>query len=375
MKRVNDASSRPGDFARSRLAPNRRQNAALFAVFAAISKLVGRGRRTRRKKTARAAPAPCPGTTALPNYRFLTPCFPAQKPSCQLPGFDASVLHRFRFLFSEFCLLFSRRQNPVVCTRRNMPEMQASKTGSWRKKNFRRFRVRAARRMVMISREELTMKIRTNKNGFTLWEAIAIVVVLVILAAVLLSIEINPIDHAPGTVLKRHGRGIWAAIITANSERAPLGLPLVWPQEMSFTGTNTSTAYFQRLMADTNGVATTNINAQLVSDLTVWELAGAGVSSAPSPSNFKAANNAWCVTCVGTNTPPETTFLFTRNLDVGAVLCSTSRPTFVSSELALKHRAIWVTMNGACLEAREKYLTTADLLVPSNCPPVAVMRP
>jgi hypothetical protein len=48
----------------------------------------------------------------------------------QLPGFDASILKRFGFLFSAFCLLYLRRQNPVVGNGAKMPEFMASKTGS-----------------------------------------------------------------------------------------------------------------------------------------------------------------------------------------------------------------------------------------------------
>jgi hypothetical protein len=48
----------------------------------------------------------------------------------QLPGFDASILKSFCFLFYEFCLLFSRRQNPAVGDRRLAAEMEASKPGS-----------------------------------------------------------------------------------------------------------------------------------------------------------------------------------------------------------------------------------------------------
>ena len=77
--------------------------------------------------------------TEKANYRFLTPllrvlrafmaslCLPFQ-----LPVFDASVLDRFCFLFSKFCLLFSRRQNPVVQFVSAAAKMEASESGSWR---------------------------------------------------------------------------------------------------------------------------------------------------------------------------------------------------------------------------------------------------
>jgi hypothetical protein len=64
------------------------------------------------------------------NYRILTPLNVRDGSGLRLPVFDASVLTRFCFLFSEFCLLFSRRQNPVVSQRFRGVIFEASKTGS-----------------------------------------------------------------------------------------------------------------------------------------------------------------------------------------------------------------------------------------------------
>jgi hypothetical protein len=47
-----------------------------------------------------------PSRAACASWRFFS--------ACQLPVFDASILNPICFLFSEFCLLFPRRQNPVV---------------------------------------------------------------------------------------------------------------------------------------------------------------------------------------------------------------------------------------------------------------------
>jgi hypothetical protein len=67
---------------------------------------------------------------AVTNLAVLTPRFPARNPPCQLPVSDASVSHRFCFLFSEFCLLSPRRQKPAVGFTDARPQTQASKPGS-----------------------------------------------------------------------------------------------------------------------------------------------------------------------------------------------------------------------------------------------------
>jgi hypothetical protein len=72
--------------------------------------------------------------TPASNYRFLTPGFTACFAARQLPGFDASVLNPFCFLFSEFGLLLRRRRNPVVEMAEKSPENQnnaASEPGSF----------------------------------------------------------------------------------------------------------------------------------------------------------------------------------------------------------------------------------------------------
>jgi len=50
---------------------------------------------------------------------------------CQtLPVFDAAILNHFCFLFSDFCLLFLRRQKPVVGDDAKTPGIMASEIGS-----------------------------------------------------------------------------------------------------------------------------------------------------------------------------------------------------------------------------------------------------
>jgi len=271
----------------------------------------------------------------------------------------------FLFLVYVAGTRLSRRQCGYYTTNRRRPV----------ERTIGRFRVRDEERLGIISGEEMDMNIRTDRNGFTIWEAIGCVVVLVILVMAFIPAITPNIDAARAMQLKTNGRGIWFAIASANADREAAGLPPVWPQEMGFTVTNTSTVYFRRLMSDSSGKPIEDIKARLVSELAPDKLAGAGLPYAKTAAAFTATNNAWCVTCVSSSTPPNTTFLFSRNLDVDTVLSSTSRPVFVASKLTLNNRAFWVTCAGSCFDAREKWLTNADLLVPTNCPPVAVMRP
>lgn len=214
-----------------------------------------------------------------------------------------------------------------------------------------------------------------DRHGLTLVEVLAIIVVLAVLAAAIPCCPERSIEQAKCTALKNKARGVWMEVVSANAEREPLGLPSVWPQEMGFAATNSSTAYFQRLMSDTNGCPTEDANAQLTF-LQPQMLAGCGVPVAPSARQFGASNNVWCVTRVCSSTPPDAVFLFTRNLAVGAVLTSTSATRILSTKPALNinKRAVWITCGGGVYDARQKFLS-AKGLVSSNCPPLAVMRP
>ena len=232
------------------------------------------------------------------------------------------------------------------------------------------------------------MNIRTDRNGFTLLEAVAIICVLTILATALWPAMTSAMDNARATEMKNKGRRIWAAILAANYERAPLGLSPVWPQEMGFTGTNTSTAYFRSLLIKTNVVGMGFLDGyvekkQLALALTLDDLSGIGVPVAKSADEFTSANNAWCVTCINSNTPAATPFLFLRNLNAENILSSTSRMSLASSKTPIHFfdRTVFITRSGVCSELRNYWIgriecgENPNYFCPTNCPPVAVMRP
>ena len=216
-----------------------------------------------------------------------------------------------------------------------------------------------------------------NRNGLSLVELVVVLAATCLLLAAVPATYDPSVEAARARTMKARGRGIWLAVVTANAEREPLDMPPVWPKEMGLSGTDSSTDYFRRLLSsspDAPAPVETPMD-RVASDLTLAMLAGVGVPPAASAASLAASNNAWCVTCVGNDSPPETAFLFLRNVDAGPVLSAASRVKPAGGpELNLNGRTVWITRGGACLDARFEMLTGA-LLCPTNCPPVTVMRP
>ena len=59
-------------------------------------------------------------------------------------------------------------------------------------------------------------------------------------------------------------------------EREARGLPVLWPRDLGFTGKESSTDYFRRLLADEAGVITEDAERRLVADLGYWSFIGPG---------------------------------------------------------------------------------------------------
>jgi len=206
----------------------------------------------------------------------------------------------------------------------------------------------------------------TQRKGLTLIEVLAIVVVVFILVTASFPVISAAIASPKDTSIKNRGRGIWTDVLSANAEREPLGKTSVWPRVHGFDRLKTSTEYFCFLMSDANGCLTTNMYQQIASDLSSHVLGGDGVPVALSPLQFTKTNNAWSVVCVGDDTPPESPFLITRNVDVGARANHTTVPKLTNILPFKKERAVWVTCGGACFDARPRYLTTEQLFPATN---------
>ena len=200
----------------------------------------------------------------------------------------------------------------------------------------------------------------TRRSGLTMIEAIVILVVMLVLASAFdLFFDSSSIDAAKATMMKNRGRGIWVAVVSANAEREASGTNDVWPKDLGFDKSRTSTEYFRLLMSDTNGCTTTNQSQQVASDLRTDMLGGVGVPYAASPGSFTKANNAWAALCVGDDTPSEEPFLVTRNVDIGRVASASSAITLKEAKPFGRERAVWVTRGGGIFDTRTKFLTNS----------------
>jgi hypothetical protein len=144
-------------------------------------------------------------------------------------------------------------------------------------------------------------------------------------------------------------------------EREEKGLSALWPRDLGFTGTESSTDYFRRLMSDEAGEITEDVDKRLVSDLGYWAFAGPGLRAATSAAAFAAENNAWQVVCVDSNTPSLMPWLISRNVDFGDWLTPTSQPRFIRSGPLNLRRVVWVSRGGGIFDARFKSFRTEML--------------
>ena len=212
-----------------------------------------------------------------------------------------------------------------------------------------------------------------NHAGFTRNELIAVLGVVVLVALVLFPWIRSQVESAVATHMKNESCGVWLAVISANSEREPAGLKSVWPKQLGFDASRTSTEYFRWLMSDSNGVIAADAQYQVCSDLKPEMLSGAGVPAADSAAAFSRANNAWSVLCVGEETASEVPFLVSRNVDLGRQT-STSSPVSLNGEMPFRHRRlVWTTRGGGIFDARAKYLPMLREAMGTNV--MDVLRP
>ena len=205
-----------------------------------------------------------------------------------------------------------------------------------------------------------------RRQGLTLVELLVLVGAVVLLALAFFPSRGHPIDAAYATALKNKGRGIWIAVVSANSERGSDETNSFWPKELGFDKLRTSTEYFRSLMCDTNGCPTTNCNQQVAWDLNPGMLSGAGVPCAQSTTQFSRTNNVWSVVCVDEETPSGSLFLITRNVDLGRQANAASVPKLTRIRPFERTRAVWVTRGGGIFDARPAYLTAARLFPSTN---------
>ena len=195
-----------------------------------------------------------------------------------------------------------------------------------------------------------------GRAGFTRNELTVVVGIATLLALVLFPAIRAGVESAVATSMKSRSRGIWITVVSANSERASAGLRPMWPKELGFDASRTSTEYFRALLSDSNGVLAAEAQYQICSDLEPDMLGGAGVPAAASAAAFTRANNAWNVLCVGDEAASTAPFLVTRNVDLGRS-ASSSSPVSLTGELPFRQRRlVWTTRGGGIFDATAVYL-------------------
>lgn len=218
--------------------------------------------------------------------------------------------------------------------------------------------------LVWIGVEEVHSTRHANQAARLLTVIVAITLMLFLLQPC--SLPRSAMDQARSTGMKNRCRGIWCAIVAASMEREEKGLPALWPRDLGFTGNESSTDYFRRLMSDEAGKVTDDRTEALAPDLSPSIFCGSGQREAASAAAFAAKNNAWQVVCLDSNAPAVVPFLITRNADFGDWLTPTSRVRLIrSGPLKLRH-VLWVTRGGGIFDARFKTFSVGMLFPPEG---------
>ena len=207
------------------------------------------------------------------------------------------------------------------------------------------------------------MAIRMKIKGFTLVEMLVVIAIIAILAAALFPAISNAMDAARATAMKNKGRGIWAAILSANMEREPLNLGPLWPAELKGETGESSSKYFTYLLSD--GENTTAVSGtsddRLVSDLTPESLIAQGIQPHTGSGSVADKNIAWRVAEISDTTPGEIPFLFSKNVEDNELQPAKdehdlARISLMEGKPFGKKRAVWVSKGGGIFDARSKYL-------------------
>jgi prepilin-type N-terminal cleavage/methylation domain-containing protein len=146
------------------------------------------------------------------------------------------------------------------------------------------------------------------RRGFTLIELLVVISIIAILAAVLTPAVTDALTRGKMTGTMNNGRSIYLALFAKDTEDPIFQSGSPFPKFKDGAGPMyfaDSTAYW--IYVVTNGVM--NV------DFSFFSAPGITPIKSVKPEDFKAANNAWCITAdVGDGTPDGTPFLFTRNL-------------------------------------------------------------
>jgi hypothetical protein len=149
--------------------------------------------------------------------------------------------------------------------------------------------------------------------------------VLAILVAALFPVPTSNVMKANLYAVSARGKDIFVAITGANADRAPLGLPAVWPKTYLATTNHpgdisskifkTSSDYFYELY-DGPKVGTDQ-HDPYIKGFDYSKLAGAGVPAKSGGGKLDAQNNMWIIAAnIADQDDDRIPFLITRNVDV-----------------------------------------------------------
>lgn len=155
--------------------------------------------------------------------------------------------------------------------------------------------------------------------AFTLVELLVVIAIIGILASIVMPAISGALFKGKMTKESTSARAMYQMVIGYETDAIYTTDVDVWPAKISDDPDaenvfDNSTDYFKYMV--TNGIM----------DVTFGFFAGPGLKQAKGADDFKAANNAWCVTADAENIPITAPFVFTKNIGEGFTTLESSVP-------------------------------------------------